>query len=176
METLKPFSVLFSSAFSFFVARLGMPDFSEARRRDENSSGKIWEGAADGPRWIRGCICNTACSSLARRGGGGTRLAAYMLEENRVMPSSRHVLIPCILLAIIDRSITKGGVSRRKGGGGENSDKAGAGGTPFSSHLYERLGGKLQAAFSFHCIRVCVLVGAGWQAPLEWRSAVQMPS
>ena len=33
METLKPFSVLFSSAFNnFFVATLGMPDFSEARR------------------------------------------------------------------------------------------------------------------------------------------------
>lgn len=33
METLKPFSVLFSSAFNnFCVARLGMPDFFEARR------------------------------------------------------------------------------------------------------------------------------------------------
>lgn len=110
--------------------------------------------------------------------GVGTRGQQLIFQKriDRVMPSSRHVLIPCFLSAIIDRRITKGGVSRRKGGGGENSDKAGADGTPFSSHLYERLGGKLQAAFSFHCIRFCLLVGAGWQAPLEQRSAVQMPS
>ena len=48
-------------------------------------------------------------------------------------------------------------------GRGRYSDKAGAGGTPFP--LCERRGGKLQAAVSFHCIRVCRLVGAGWQAP-----------
>ena len=43
------------------------------------------------------------------------------------MPSHQHILISCFLSAIIDRSITKGGVSRRQGGGGEKSDKAGAG-------------------------------------------------
>lgn len=47
---------------------------------------------------------------------------------------------------------------------------------PPSPSIAERRGGKLQAAFSFHCIRVCLLVGAGWQAPLGQRSAVQMPS
>lgn len=80
------------------------------RRRDENSSGKIWEGAADGPRWIRGCICNTARSSLARRGGGDKQSIAYILEDNRVMPSHQHILISCSLWAIIDRSVTKGSV------------------------------------------------------------------
>ena len=80
METLRPFSILFSSAFNFLWSDTECPIFL---RRDENSSGKIWEGAADGPRWIRGCICNTACSSLARRGGGDTRVAAYILEHNR---------------------------------------------------------------------------------------------
>lgn len=92
------------------------------------------------------------------------------------MPSHQHILISCFLSAVIDRGTTEGGVYRRKGGGEKNSDKAEPGGTPFSSRLCERLGGKLQAAFTFHCIRVCLLVGAGWQAPLMQRSAVQMPS
>lgn len=86
METLRPFSILFSSAVNFLWPDTECPIFLRLRgrrRRDENSSGKIWEGAADGPRWIRGCICNTACSSLARRGGGDTRVAAYILEDNR---------------------------------------------------------------------------------------------
>lgn len=76
----------------------------------ENSSGKIWEGAADGPRWIRGCICNTACSSLARRGGGDKQSVAYILEDNRVMPRNQHILISCFLWDVIDRSVTKGRV------------------------------------------------------------------
>lgn len=105
--------------------------------------------------------------------GVGTRGQQLIFQKRIESCQAIDVLIPCFLSAVIDRSITKGGVSRRKRGGGENSDKAGAGGTPFSSHLCERLGGKLQAAFSFHCIRVCLLVGAGWQAPLGRRSALQ---
>lgn len=67
------FSILFSSSLDFLRPDSKCLIFLRLRgrgRRDENISGKIWEGAADGPRWIRGCICNTACSSLARRGGG----------------------------------------------------------------------------------------------------------
>lgn len=44
---------------------------------------KIWEGAADGPRWIRGCMCITACSSLSLRGGGDMQSVAYIREDNK---------------------------------------------------------------------------------------------
>jgi hypothetical protein len=37
---------------------------------------------------------------------------------------------------------------------------------PHSPSISERLRGKLQASFSFYCIRVCLLVGADWQARL----------
>lgn len=156
---------------------LALPRLRGERRRDENSSGKIWEGAADGrPRWIRGCICNTARSALARRGGGDEQSIAYILEDNRVMPSHQHILASRSLWAIIDRSVTKGECLAQKGGRGRKIRQSRSWSNPLLLSLCERLGGTLQAAFSFHCIRVCLLVGAGWQAPLVRRSAVQMPS
>lgn len=96
VETLEPFSLQFLSAFSS-LARLPkcpvFPRLRGRRRRDENSSGKIWGGggAADGPRWIRGCICNAACSSPARRGGGDVQSVPYIVEDNKqsqAQPSS----------------------------------------------------------------------------------------
>lgn len=109
------------------MARLSKcPIFLRLRggRQDEKRSG-IWEGAVDGPRWIRGCICSTACSSPARRRGGDMQSVAYSLD-NTVMPSHEHIFIFMLSVSYY-RSITKGGVYRRKGGGGENSDKAGTG-------------------------------------------------
>lgn len=50
---------------------------------------------------------------------------AYILEDNRVRPSHQRILISCLLRAVIDCSITKGGVYRRKGGGGEVQTKQG---------------------------------------------------
>lgn len=50
---------------------------------------------------------------------------AYSLD-NTVMPSHEHIFIFMLSVSYY-RSITKGGVYRRKGGGGENSDKAGTG-------------------------------------------------
>lgn len=70
-------------------------------------------------------MCNTAFSSLARRGGGDMQSVAYILEDNRVRPSHQRILISCLLRAVIDCSITKGGVYRRKGGGGEVQTKQG---------------------------------------------------
>lgn len=50
---------------------------------------------------------------------------AYILEDNRVRPSHQRILISCLLWAVIDCSITKEGVYRRKGGGGEVQTKQG---------------------------------------------------
>lgn len=77
------------------------------------------------------------------------------------MPSHQHVLISDFLWAIIDRSMTKGDVYCRKGGGERIQTKQGLVEPP-SPPVSEGLGGKLQASFSFHCIRVCLLMGAGW--------------
>lgn len=76
------------------------------------------------------------------------------------MPSLRHVLISDFFWAITNRSMTKGDVYCRKGGGEKIETKQGLAEPP--SPISEGLGGKLQASFSFHCIRVCLLMRAGW--------------
>lgn len=123
----------------------------------------------------------TACATqpaLPWRGVGvGTCNQSLIFQKiiNRVRSTHQRIVISWFLWAVIDCSITKGDVYRRKGGGGEIQTKQGLVEPP-SPSISERRGGKLQAAFSFHCIRVCLLVGASWQAPLGQRSAVQMPS
>lgn len=122
-----------------------------------------------------------ACASqpaLPCRGVGvGTCNQSLIFEKiiNRVRPIHQRILILWFLWVVFDRSVQQKVFTAEKGEGEEIQTKQGLLEPP-SPSISERRGGKLQAAFSFHCIRVCLLVGAGWQAPLGQRSAVQMPS
>lgn len=103
--------------------------------------------------------------------GWGHAIRCYILEDNRVMPSHQHVLILCFPWTFIISSLTKGSVyCRGSGGRGENSDKAEAARTPFSVKKTSRL-----PLVSIGYPSACCWELPG-RAPIERRSAVQMPS
>lgn len=103
--------------------------------------------------------------SLARRGGGDMQSVAYILEDNRVRPSHQRILNSCLLQAVIDCSITKRGVYRRKGGGGEVQTKQGLVEPPSSISLKDEEG-------------ICrpLLVSIVYASACWWELAGRLPS